>query len=136
MYEWLKNYQKLEDEIADIEFNLERNKKELKRWVEGDLTKVKLTSESHGAQLEEIIEATERELAHKMNDLENMKELINTFRGLDNLILYKHHVEGKTLISIADELGKSPNYIYNKHAQIMKMVKYAKRVNPTQGIIS
>jgi len=29
--------------------------------VEGDLTKVKLTSESHGAQLEEIIEAAERE---------------------------------------------------------------------------
>ncbi len=26
-YEWLENYQKLEDEIADIEFNLERSKK-------------------------------------------------------------------------------------------------------------
>ena len=129
MYEWLKNYQKLEDEIADIEFNLERNKKELKRWVHGDLTKIKLTSESHGAQLEVIIEASERELAYKMNDLESMKKLINTFRGLDNQILYNHHVEGKTLISIADELGKSPNYIYNRHAQIMKMVKYAKSVN-------
>lgn len=123
-YEWLKNYQKLEDEIASIEFNLERSKKELKRWVHGDLTKVKLTSESHGAQLEEIIEASEHELANKMNDLEGMKNLISSFRGLDNQILYKHHVEGKTLISIADELDKSPNYIYNKHAQIMKMVKY------------
>jgi len=123
-YEWLKNYQKLEDEIADIEFKLERSKKELKRWVQGDLTKVKLTSESHGAQLEEIIEAAEHELAHKMNDLEEMKNLISSFRGLENQILYKHHVEGKTLISIADELDKSPNYIYNKHAQIMKMVKY------------
>ncbi|MGC7927885.1 hypothetical protein ACP3VS_04495 [Lysinibacillus sp. VIII_CA] len=51
----------------------------MKRWVEGDLTKVKLTSESHGAQLDEIIEAAERELAHKMNDLDEMKNLINTF---------------------------------------------------------
>ncbi|WP_080647683.1 hypothetical protein [Lysinibacillus sphaericus] len=93
--EWLKNYQKLEDEIADIEFILERNKKELKRWVHGDLTKIKLTSESRGAQLEVIIEASERELAQKMNDLESMKKLINTFRGLDNQILYNHHVEGK-----------------------------------------
>ncbi|MBD8028165.1 hypothetical protein H9636_16070 [Ureibacillus sp. Re31] len=129
MYEWLKNYQKLEDEIADLEFNIERNKKELQRWVSGDLAKVKLTAESHGAQLEEIIEAAERELAHKMNDLEDMKKLINTFRGLDNKILYMKHVEGKTLISIADELGKSPNYIYNRHAQIMKMIDYAHSVN-------
>ncbi|MEF7494139.1 hypothetical protein [Lysinibacillus sphaericus] len=50
----------------------------MKRLVEGDLTKVKLTSESHGAQLEEIIEAAERELAHKINDLDDMKNLINT----------------------------------------------------------
>lgn len=124
---WLQDYQILEDEITYLEHSLIRSKNELKRWVHSDLIKIKLTSESHGAQLEEIIEATERELAHKMNDLENMKELINSFRGLDNLILYKHHVEGKTLISIVDELGKSPNYIYNKHAQIIKMVKYAKK---------
>lgn len=65
----------------------------MKRWVEGDLTKVKLTSESHGAQLDEIIEAAERELAHKMNDLDEMKNLINTFWGLDNQILYKKIVK-------------------------------------------
>lgn len=59
-----------------------------------------------------------------MNDLEEMKNLISSFRGLDNQILYKYHVEGKTLLSIANELDKSPNHIYNKHAQIMKMVKY------------
>lgn len=129
MYEWLKKYQKLEDEIAELEFDIEQNKKELHRWVSGDLAKVKLTAESHGAQLEEIISAQEYELAHKLNDLEDRKKLINTFRGLDNQILYKHHVEGKTLISVADELGKSPNYIYNKHANIMKMVKYAQSVS-------
>lgn len=129
MYEWLKNYQKLEDEIAELEFKIDRNKNELNRWVSGDLAKVKLTADSHGSQLEELIEIGERELAHKMNDLENMKKLINTFRGLENKILYMKHVEGKTLISIADELGKSPNYIYNKHAQIMKMIDYAHSVN-------
>lgn len=86
-YEWLKNYQKLEDKIVDIEFNLERSKKELKRWVQGDLTKVKLTSESRSS------------------------------------IRRNHHVEGKTLISIADELNKSLNYIYNNSTQIMEIIK-------------
>ncbi|MGE7932137.1 hypothetical protein [Viridibacillus arvi] len=129
MHEWLKNYQTLEDEIAEMYFNIDRNKNELRRWLSGDLSKVKLTSESHGSQLEEIIEAAEYELAYKMNDLEDMKKLINTFRGLDNKILYMKHVEGKRLINIADELGKSPNYIYNRHAQIMKMMEYAESVN-------
>lgn len=129
MHEWLKNYQTLEDEIAEMYFNIDRNRNELRRWLSGDLSKVKLTSESHGSQLEEIIVAAEYELAYKMNDLEDMKKLINTFRGLDNKILYMKHVEGKRLINIADELGKSPNYIYNRHAQIMKMMEYAESVN-------
>lgn len=57
------------------------------------------------------------------------RKLINNFRGLDNKFLYMKHVEGKTLISIADELGKSPTYIYNKLVQIMKMCDYAHSVN-------
>ncbi|PFK05939.1 hypothetical protein COI98_30640, partial [Bacillus cereus] len=33
MFEWLKDYQKLEDEIIYLENGLDRSKKELKRWV-------------------------------------------------------------------------------------------------------
>lgn len=62
----------------------------------------------------------ECELAHKMNDLYKAKRLIRTFKGLENNILYGKYVEGKTLIVIADELHLRPNYIYNKHDEIMK----------------
>lgn len=131
MYEWLKDYRKLEDEIAYLEFNLERSENELKRWTSGDLFGIKLTAESNGAKLEESIEAIKVELAHKQNDLAKLVNLIGTFRGLENNILYKKYVEGKTLVSIADELDKSPNYIYNKHAQMMRMIDYAHEVNLT-----
>ncbi|MEK3995647.1 hypothetical protein MKY29_12900 [Psychrobacillus sp. FSL K6-2365] len=129
MYEWLNDYRKLEDEIAYLEFNLERSENELKRWTSGDLLGVKLTAESNGAKLEEAIESIKIELEHKRSDLEKLVNLIGTFRGLENNILYKKYVEGKTLISIADELDKSPNYIYNKHAQMMRMIEYAESVN-------
>lgn len=131
MYEWLNDYRKLEDEIAYIEFNLERSENELKRWTSGDLLGIKLTAESNGAKLEESIEAIKVELAHKQNDLAKLVNLIGTFRGLENNILYKKYVEGKTLVSIADELDKSPNYIYNKHAQMMRMIDYAHELNLT-----
>lgn len=129
MHEWLKDYKKLEDEIAYLEFNLEMNKRELARWTLGDLAKYKLSPESKGAQIEEIIKSIEWELAHKIDDLFNLKKLINTFGGLEYKILYKKHVEGMTLELIAQELGYTPGHIYNKHAQIMRMMEYAESVN-------
>lgn len=131
MYEWLNDYRKLEDEIAYLEFNLERSENELKRWTSGDLLGVKLTADSNGAKLEESIESIKTELEYKKSDLERLVKLIGTFRGLENNILYKKYVEGKTLVSIADELDKSPNYIYNKHAQMMRMIEYAHEVRLT-----
>ena len=125
MFEWLKDYRRLEDEISLIEFNLDRSQRELKRWVSGDLVGVRLNPESDGANLEETIENIEFELANKMNDLHDVKRLIATFRGLENQILYGKYVEGKTLLDVAFDLDKSPNYIYNKHAQIMRMIDYA-----------
>ncbi|MET3196057.1 hypothetical protein ABID96_003025 [Bacillus sp. OAE603] len=38
MYEWLKDYQRLEEEITYLEFNLEQSERKLKRWVSGDLS--------------------------------------------------------------------------------------------------
>ena len=124
-YTWFKDYQELQQQIETLEFNIERNKAELQRWVHGDLSNVKLTEKSHGAQLEEVIELQQNELAHKMNDLENMKKLINMFKGLDNKILYMKHVEGKTLEQISIELKYSYGYIKRKHADIIKMIKFA-----------
>lgn len=129
MYEWLKDYRKLEEAIAYLEFNLERSKKELGRWTGGDLWNVKLTAESDGAKLEERIEAIEYELAHKLNDLHDLKELISTFDGLEYKILYRKHVEGKTLETIANELNYSTNYIKIKHANAMRMMEYAEKVS-------
>lgn len=129
MYEWLRDYRELEEKISYLDFNLERSKKELGRWVSGDLAKYKLTAESDGAQLEERIEVIEYELAHMMNDLHDLKNLINTFEGLEYKILYMKHVEGMTLETIASELNYSTNYIKIKHANVMRMMKYAKKVS-------
>lgn len=129
MHEWLKDYKKLEDEIAYLEFNLDRNKHELSRWSGGDLAKYKLTSESHGAQIEEIIQSIEWELAYKLNDLHDLKKLICTFDGLEYKILYSKHVEGKTLEEIAVEMRYSTGYVKAKHAEIMRMMKYAEKVS-------
>lgn len=129
MFEWLLDYEKLEDEINYLEFNLDRNERELKRWTEGDLYKVRLTEGSIASNLEEVIEKLECELAHKMNDMFNMKKMISSFGGLEHKILFLKYVEGMTLEKAAEELNYSVQYIYNKHAQIKKMIEYANAVN-------
>ncbi|WP_204671621.1 hypothetical protein [Gracilibacillus alcaliphilus] len=129
MYEWLRDYKRLEEDILYLDFELSRNKRELGRWMYGDLQDIKLNEKSKASQLEEVVRDIEHEMAHKMNDLYNAKQLIKRFKGLDNQILYGKYVEGKTLTEIAYELDYAPGHIYNKHAQIMKMINFALHVN-------
>lgn len=121
----MKDYQKLEQDIAYLDYNLDKTKAELKRWISGDLRNVRLTAESDGAKVEVHIKAIEYELAHKMNDLYDMKKLVSTFRGLENRILRLKYIDGMKLESIAEELNYSTGYINKKHAEIMREIKFA-----------
>ncbi len=129
LYEWLLDYQKLINEIDYLEYQLDREKRELRRWTSGDLYGVKLNEHSIASGLEDRIAAFEYELAHKMNDLYNAERLISTFKGLENQILYYKYVQGKTLNDVAIELGYTPGHIYNKHAEIMKRIDFAYKIN-------
>ncbi|WP_103652641.1 hypothetical protein [Bacillus thuringiensis] len=131
MFDWLKDYQKLEEEIAYLDYNLDKTKAELKRWISGDLRGIRLNAESEGAKVEERIEAIEYELAHKMNDMYKLKRLISKFRGLDNKILKMKYVDGMTLEQIAEEISYSSSHIKKKHAEIVRLIKFVER----EGII-
>lgn len=124
LFDWLKDYQKLEERIAYLDYNLDKTKAELKRWVSGDLREVRLTAESEGAKVEERIETIEYELAYKMNEVYDLKYLINKFTGLENRILKMKYVDGMTLEQIAFDLHYSTGYIRRKHAEIKKIVKF------------
>ncbi len=128
LFDWLKDYQKLEERIAYLDYNLDKTKAELKRWVSGDLREVRLTAESEGAKVEERIEAIEYELANEMNDMYKLKNLISKFRGLDNRILKMKYVDGMTLEEIAEVLNYSSSYIYKKHAEIIRRIKFAEEL--------
>ncbi|HDX9533053.1 TPA: hypothetical protein ROX87_002453 [Bacillus thuringiensis] len=131
MFDWLKDYQKLEEDIEYLDYNLDKTKAELKRWVSGDLREVRLTAESEGSKVEERIEAIEYELAHKMNDMYKLKKLVSKFRGLDNKILKMKYVDGMTLEQIAEEISYSSSHIKKKHAEIIRLIKFVER----EGII-
>ncbi|MEB9506882.1 DUF1492 domain-containing protein [Bacillus anthracis] len=128
MFDWLKDYQKLEERIAYLDYNLDKTKAELKRWVSGDLQEVRLTVESEGAKVEERIEAMENELAHKMNEMHNLLVLINKFKGLENRVLKMKYVDGMTLEEIAEDMNYSSSYIYKKHAEIIRRIKFAEEL--------
>ncbi|MEC2928202.1 hypothetical protein P9Z49_29505, partial [Bacillus tropicus] len=105
MFDWLKDYQKLEEDIDYLDYNLDKTKAELKRWVSGDLREVRLTAESEGAKVEERIEAIEYELAHKMNAMCDLLKLIGKFKGLENKLLKMKYVDGMTLEEIAEDMN-------------------------------
>ncbi|AFQ16482.1 TPA: DUF1492 domain-containing protein [Bacillus thuringiensis] len=128
MFDWLKDYQKLEEDIDYLDYNLDKTKAELKRWVSGDLREVRLTAESEGAKVEERIEAIEYELAHKMNAMCDLLKLISKFKGLENKLLKMKYVDGMTLEEIAEDMNYSSSYIYKKHAEIIRRIKFAEEL--------
>lgn len=128
LFDWLRDYQKLEERIAYLDYNLDKTKAELKRWVSGDLREVRLTAESEGARVEERIEAIEYELAHKMNAMHDLLKLISKFKGIENKVLKMKYVDGMTLEEIAEDMNYSSSYIYKKHAEIIKRIKFAEEL--------
>lgn len=128
LFRWLKDYQKLEEEIAYLEYDLEQTEAELKRWISGDLCDVRLTPDSQGAKVEEIIEKKKGELYMKQEQRRNLVHLISKFKGLENQILKRKYIDGMTLEEVAENMNYSSSYIYKKHAEIIKRIKFAEEL--------
>lgn len=111
------------------------NEKELARWSnyvdnDGDLAKHQtfLTSLEKQARLkEEICNLNQRveKLAKERNEIIQM---VDKFQGLDQQILKLKYIDGLTLEAIADETDYSYQYIKNKHAELMRMIRFSKKV--------
>lgn len=123
--QWLSDYRKLLQEIDYLEFNLERNQKELKRWVSGDLKGVKLEADSFGSRIEENIKRIKEELAYKQHQAVEFYQMLGTFEGLENKILFMRYIECKSFSEIAEELNYSVGYIRTKHAEIKRCIEYS-----------
>jgi DNA-directed RNA polymerase specialized sigma subunit len=124
LYEWLKDYQKLEEEISYLEFNLERTERELKRWTSGDLYGVKLQPDSLGAKVEDVIDKINADLNDKYDQRKKLVDLVSKFKGIDNKILKLKYIDGLTLERIAEKLNYSDSHIRKKHAELIRTVKF------------
>jgi AraC-like DNA-binding protein len=115
-FQWLKDYQELEEQILYIKWNLNKSKLELNRWIYGDLSEIKIEKNSRSSSLE--------------NNIEKMLEEIVKLKYVDNM----------TLEEIAEETGYSPSYIRKKHSDVRNTLKfvdeYEARSNERQKKIS
>jgi DNA-directed RNA polymerase specialized sigma subunit len=112
--------------------SLKLNKNELSRWKnyswghDGDLAKNQkfLTALQKQNHLKVVI----RELNERIEKLENEREeivqTIYKFSGLNQKILKLKYIDGLTLEAIANETGYTHQYIKNKHAELMRIIKF------------
>lgn len=124
MFEWLNGFQKLEQQIYYLDWELETYKSELRRWCDpDDLGRYSLTKDSKASKLESIIENHELRLAYAIDDMFNLRKIIYGFEGLDQHIMRMKYVEGLTLKEIAKELNHGYTYIRKRHSRNLEMVK-------------
>lgn len=123
-FQWLKDYQDLDEQILYLKWNLNKSKLELDRWVNGDLANVRLEKNSRSSKLEESIEKIENEIDRLNNQKEEMILLIETFKGIDNQIIRRKYIDDMSLEDIADEVGYSISYVRKRHTEIRKTLSF------------
>lgn len=123
-FQWLKDYQELDEQILYLKWNLNKSKLELNRWVYGDLADVRIEKNSRSSMLEENIQKIENEIEILEEQRQEMLAIINSFKGIDNEIIRKKYVEGCSLEIIAEEIGFSASYVRQRHADIRKTLNF------------
>ncbi|WP_231472908.1 sigma-70 RNA polymerase sigma factor region 4 domain-containing protein [Enterococcus casseliflavus] len=122
-------------ELEELQISITLNSNELERWEnysfkDGDLAKQQtfLTALQKQARLKEVISS----LVSRQEQLEQQrKEIVDTiekFKGLEQRILKMKYVEGMKLEAIAESTGYSYQYIKNKHAELMRIIRFSKKV--------
>ena len=129
MFEWLESFKEIKQKIEYYEFQLSESKAELKRWVEGDLRKIKLEQQSRSSNLENCISFYEKELKLLYNRRVKLTKLIKGFEDLDSQILVMKYVEGKSLYQISLELDYSYQHIREKHSRLVQAIKLADKIS-------
>lgn len=123
-FQWLKDYQELDEQILYLKWNLNKSKLELNRWVYGDLADVRIEKNSRSSMLEENIQKIENEIEILEEQRQEMLAIINSFKGIDNEIIRQKYVEGCSLEIIAEEIGYSASYVRQRHADIRKTLNF------------
>ena len=123
-FQWLKDYQELEEQILYLKWNLNKSNLELRRWTSGDLSNVRLEKNSRSSSLEENIGKIVNEIALLETQKEELILLIESFKGVENEIVKMKYIQEMNLEDIAEETGYSASYIRKKHAEIRSKLNF------------
>ena len=123
-FQWLKDYQCLDEQILYLKWNLNKSRLELDRWVNGDLANVRLEKNSRSSSLEESIEKIEQEIKRLEEQKGELLSIVRSFKGLDNDIVRLKYIDGYSLEEVAEETDYSASYIRQRYAAIRKTIQF------------
>lgn len=135
IYEWVNTLVAIDIELEELEISITLNSNELERWEnysfkDGDLAKQQtfLTALQKQARLKEVISSLESRKEQLEQQRKEIVDTIEKFKGLEQRILKMKYVEGMKLEAIAESTGYSYQYIKNKHAELMRIIRFSKKV--------
>ncbi|MGX7025853.1 hypothetical protein [Vagococcus hydrophili] len=123
-FQWLKDYQELEEQILYLRWNLNKSNLELARWKGGDLSDVRLEKNSRASSLEEKIDKIHNEIELLEKEEIELLHLVDSFKGVDNQIVKMKYVDDIPLEDVAEKIGYSISYVRKRHTEIKKTLSF------------
>ncbi|WP_063697056.1 hypothetical protein [Pediococcus inopinatus] len=123
-FEWLKDYLDLQQDIRYLNWDIRKSEIELERFTSGDLKNVSLNERSRSSKIEDNIETMRARLSFDEHMITDLKNLVSTFKGIDNQIIVDKYIKGMTLEEIAFNYNRSYDDIKHKHANIIKCLDF------------
>lgn len=121
-FEWLREYQNLQNQKRFVQYKIRKRKLNLARWEDGDLKNVKINERSKAAHLEEVIDELQEQVELIDQVIDDLNEFIATLDDLDSQIVKLKYIDSMKLSEIAETLGYSDEYIRQRHAAISRFI--------------
>lgn len=134
-FEWLKEYQQLDRDIAYLKWDIKKTEIECDRWSGGDLANLHVSGEkSRPAKLQDELEQLYKELSWRETAVKELISLVDKFDGVEEQILKKKYIDGESLELVAEELNYSVSYIRQKHAELHRRLDFIDEFNDSKAL--
>lgn len=130
----LNQYDDVKQQLDYLVWSIKKDEMELSRWLEGELSQIKIENNFRLDNLENNIQNKKENINQLMSKEREFYLKIEALEGIEKTIAKMKYIEKLGLREIAERLQYSDTYIRQKNAQILDKINFLDRYVEKAGL--